>query len=71
MRFGDTPIDEAAGAILGHSWRAGGINFSKGRRLSADDVGKLVTELSIERHEKTLLELALKWRKHPPSAIIL
>ena len=41
MRFGDTPIDEAAGAILGHSWRAGGINFSKGRRLSADDVGKL------------------------------
>lgn len=41
MRFGDTPIDEAAGAILGHSWRSGGINFSKGRRLSADDVGKL------------------------------
>jgi molybdenum cofactor cytidylyltransferase len=41
VRFGDTPIDEAAGAILGHSWRSGGINFSKGRRLSADDVGKL------------------------------
>lgn len=41
MRFGDTPIDEATGAILGHSWRSGGINFSKGRRLSADDVGKL------------------------------
>lgn len=41
MRFGDTPIDEATGAILAHSWRANGINFSKGRRLSAEDVGKL------------------------------
>ncbi len=41
MRFGDTPIDEATGAILGHSWRSGGINFAKGRRLSADDVDKL------------------------------
>ncbi|MDP1837195.1 MAG: molybdopterin-binding/glycosyltransferase family 2 protein [Reyranella sp.] len=41
MRFGETPIDEATGAILGHSWRSGGINFSKGRTLSADDVAKL------------------------------
>ncbi|TAJ38329.1 MAG: 4-diphosphocytidyl-2C-methyl-D-erythritol kinase [Reyranella sp.] len=41
MRFGDTPIDEAAGAILGHSWRSGGINFAKGRTLSAGDVAKL------------------------------
>jgi len=41
VRFGDTPIDEATGAILGHSWRSGGINFAKGRRLSADDVDKL------------------------------
>lgn len=41
MRFGDTPIDEAAGAILAHSWRANGINFSKGRVLSAEDVAKL------------------------------
>jgi len=41
VRFGETPIDEAAGAILGHSWRAQGINFSKGRRLSAEDVAKL------------------------------
>ena len=41
MRFGDTPIDEATGAILGHSWRSGGINFAKGRRLSTDDVDKL------------------------------
>ena len=41
MRFGETPIDEAAGAILAHSWRANGVNFSKGRRLSGDDVAKL------------------------------
>lgn len=41
MRFGETPIDEAAGAILAHSWRANGVNFAKGRRLSADDVAKL------------------------------
>ena len=41
MRFGETPIDEAAGAILGHSWRAGGINFSKGRRLSDEDIARL------------------------------
>ncbi len=41
MRFGDTPIDEAKGAILGHSWRANGVNFAKGRVLSADDVAKL------------------------------
>lgn len=41
MRFGETPIDEATGAILAHSWRSGGINFAKGRRLSAEDVDKL------------------------------
>jgi molybdenum cofactor cytidylyltransferase len=41
VKFGDTPIDEATGAILAHSWRANGINFSKGRRLSAEDVEKL------------------------------
>jgi molybdenum cofactor cytidylyltransferase len=41
MRFGETPIDDARGAILAHSWRANGINFSKGRILSADDVAKL------------------------------
>ena len=43
MRFGDTPIDEAAGAILAHSWRAKGINFAKGRVLSQDDVARLKT----------------------------
>jgi molybdenum cofactor cytidylyltransferase len=41
VRFGDTPIDEARGAILAHSWRANGINFAKGRVLSADDVARL------------------------------
>jgi molybdenum cofactor cytidylyltransferase len=41
VRFGETPIDEATGAILAHSWRASGVNFSKGRLLSADDVAKL------------------------------
>ena len=41
VRFGETPIDEATGAILAHSRRSGGINFSKGRRLSAEDVATL------------------------------
>ncbi|SJZ49327.1 molybdenum cofactor cytidylyltransferase [Enhydrobacter aerosaccus] len=41
MKFGETPIDEANGAILAHSWRANGINFAKGRMLSPDDVAKL------------------------------
>ena len=41
MKFGETPIDEATGAILAHSWRSGGISFAKGRRLSGDDVAKL------------------------------
>jgi molybdenum cofactor cytidylyltransferase len=43
VKFGATPIDEATGAILAHSWRAGGINFAKGRVLSSDDVVKLKT----------------------------
>jgi molybdenum cofactor cytidylyltransferase len=41
VRFGETPIDEAAGAILAHSWRANGVNFAKGRVLSGEDVAKL------------------------------
>jgi len=41
VKFGETPIDEAAGAILAHSWRANGLNFAKGRVLSNDDVAKL------------------------------
>jgi molybdenum cofactor cytidylyltransferase len=41
MKFGDIPIDAAEGAILAHAHRDGGLNFAKGRRLSADDVAKL------------------------------
>jgi molybdenum cofactor cytidylyltransferase len=41
VRFGETPIDEATGAILGHSWRSSGVNFAKGRTLSAGDVARL------------------------------
>ncbi len=41
MRFGDTPLDEADGAVLAHSVRADGIAFKKGRTLSAEDVAAL------------------------------
>jgi len=41
VRFGETPIEEAAGAILAHSWRANGVNFAKGRVLSSEDVARL------------------------------
>ncbi len=41
MRFGETPVDEAAGAILAHSRRADGINFAKGRVLSVEDIARL------------------------------
>lgn len=41
MRFGDIPLDEAEGAILAHAFRAGGLAFAKGRRLSAEDVAAL------------------------------
>jgi molybdenum cofactor cytidylyltransferase len=41
VRFGETPIDEASGAILAHSRRADGINFSKGRVLSDEDIARL------------------------------
>jgi molybdenum cofactor cytidylyltransferase len=41
MKFGEIPIDTAQGAILAHAFRDGGLNFAKGRRLSAEDVAKL------------------------------
>jgi molybdenum cofactor cytidylyltransferase len=41
MIFGDTPIEQAEGAILAHSHRLPGRNLAKGRRLSADDVALL------------------------------
>ncbi|GAB4374987.1 MAG: molybdopterin-binding/glycosyltransferase family 2 protein [Kiloniellaceae bacterium] len=43
MRFGPTPVDEAAGCILAHSLRGAGFAFKKGRRLSAEDVATLRT----------------------------
>ena len=41
MKFGETPLDDAAGAILAHSVRRDGVAFRKGRVLSADDVSAL------------------------------
>jgi molybdenum cofactor cytidylyltransferase len=41
MRFGETPLSEAEGAILGHSFRAGKLVFKKGRVLNAEDVAAL------------------------------
>lgn len=41
MRFGPTPVDEAAGATLAHALVHGGLTFRKGRVLSAADVPAL------------------------------
>lgn len=41
MKFYDTPLDEAEGAILAHSLRVGSLNFKKGRRLDAADIEAL------------------------------
>ena len=41
MKFGDTPIADAEGAVLAHSTRAGEAIFKKGRVLSPDDVRAL------------------------------
>lgn len=38
MRFGPTPIDDCADAILAHSQLIGGQRWPKGRRLTADDI---------------------------------
>ena len=38
MRFGEIPIDEAAGAILAHSHRLEAKTIKKGRVLTPDDV---------------------------------
>ncbi|MDE1903078.1 MAG: 4-diphosphocytidyl-2C-methyl-D-erythritol kinase, partial [Alphaproteobacteria bacterium] len=43
MKFGDTPLDQAAGAILAHNLKLGGRVFRKGRVLTADDVAALRT----------------------------
>jgi molybdenum cofactor cytidylyltransferase len=41
MRFGEITVDEAQGAVLGHSVRHAGGVFKKGRVLSAEDVATL------------------------------
>src|SRR5262245_37800886 len=41
MIFGEVPVEEAEGAILVHSLRAGKSVLKKGRRLSADDVAAI------------------------------
>ncbi|MGH6976980.1 MAG: 4-diphosphocytidyl-2C-methyl-D-erythritol kinase, partial [Stellaceae bacterium] len=41
MKFGDTPLDQAAGAIMAHNLKLGGRVFRKGRVLTADDVAAL------------------------------
>ena len=53
MRFGTIPVESAAGAILGHSVRAGGALFRKGRVLSGADIEALtnsgVTKVVVAR----------------------
>jgi molybdenum cofactor cytidylyltransferase len=44
MIFGPLPLAQAAGAILAHSLRQGGVNFKKGRRLSDADIATLTAE---------------------------
>src|SRR6201986_4647103 len=41
MLFGPMPVADAAGAILSHSVRAGGMIFRKGRVLSVEDIAAL------------------------------
>ncbi len=41
MKFGEIPVDEAVGAVLAHSLKAGERSLRKGRMLSAEDVAAL------------------------------
>ena len=41
MKFGETPLDEAMGAILAHGIAVDGASFKKGRVLSRDDLAIL------------------------------
>ncbi len=43
MKFGDTPLDQAVGAILAHNLKLGGRVFKKGRVLTAEDIAALRT----------------------------
>jgi molybdenum cofactor cytidylyltransferase len=38
VKFGDTPLDKAEGAVLAHGVRAGKAIYKKGRVLSTSDV---------------------------------
>ena len=44
MIFGDTPLDEAEGALLAHSVVRPGLALKKGRRLSAEDIAALAAD---------------------------
>jgi molybdenum cofactor cytidylyltransferase len=41
MKFGEIPVDEAVGAVLAHSLKAGERRLRKGRVLSVEDVAAL------------------------------
>ena len=41
MKFGETPVGDASGAVLAHGLSFGGTTFKKGRVLSDDDVSAL------------------------------
>jgi molybdenum cofactor cytidylyltransferase len=55
MHFGPSPVDQAQGAILAHSLRAGETRLRKGRVLSADDIARLkaagIAEVIVARLE--------------------
>jgi molybdenum cofactor cytidylyltransferase len=55
MQFGRSPVAQAAGAILAHGVRQGGLSFRKGRVLSADDIAQLedagISEITVARRE--------------------
>ena len=42
MIFGERPVERAAGTILAHGVRAGGLTLKKGRRLSQEDVAAIL-----------------------------
>jgi molybdenum cofactor cytidylyltransferase len=41
MKFGDVALQEAEGAVLSHSIKAGELHYAKGHRLTSEDVEKL------------------------------
>ncbi len=53
MIFGDTPLDQALGAVLAHSTHAGAVKLKKGHVLTTDDIEQLrgagVTQVTAAR----------------------